>query len=60
MISLMPSFRLLVTVLALMHVLFVGLTALVGAFANGGDIGQRLLVVLLHPLGAALGAAAAR
>ena len=24
-----------------------------GAFANGGDVWQRLLVVLLHPLGAA-------
>ena len=30
-----------------------GFTALVGAFANGGDVWQRLLVVLLHPPGAA-------
>ena len=43
----------LVTVLAVMHALFASFTALVGAFANGGDIWQRLLVVLLHPLGAA-------
>ena len=49
----MPSFRMLVKVLAVMHALFAGFTALVGAFANGGDIWQRLLVVLLHPLGAA-------
>ena len=42
-----------VTVLAMMHALFAGFTALVGAFANGGDVWQRLLVVLLHPLGAA-------
>ena len=49
----MTSFRLSVTVLAVMHALFAGFTALVGAFANGGDIWQRLLVVLLHPLGAA-------
>ena len=49
----MTSFRMLVTVLAVMHALFAGFTALVGAFANGGDVWQRLLVVLLHPLGAA-------
>ncbi len=49
----MTSFRMSVTVLAVMHALFVGFTALVGAFANGGDVWQRLLVVLLHPLGAA-------
>ena len=49
----MTSFRMSVTVLAVMHAFFAGFTALVGAFANGGDIWQRLLVVLLHPLGAA-------
>ena len=37
-------------VLAIVHALFVGLTALVGAFADGGDILSRLLVVLVHPL----------
>lgn len=42
-----------VTVLAFMHAVFVGFTALVGAFANGGDVWQRLLLVVLHPLGAA-------
>ena len=26
---------------------------MVGAFANGGDVWQRLLLILLHPLGAA-------
>ena len=41
------------TVLAVIHAVFAGFTALVGAFANGGDVWQRLLVVLLHPLGAA-------
>ena len=40
-------------VLGVIHALFAGFTALVGAFANGGDVWQRLLVVLLHPLGAA-------
>ena len=49
----MTSFRMSVTVLAVMHAVFAGFTALVGAFANGGDVRQRLLVVLLHPLGAA-------
>ncbi len=49
----MTSFRTLVTVLAVIHAVFAGLTALLGAFANGGDVWQRLLVILLHPLGAA-------
>ena len=40
-------------VLAMIHAIFAGFTALVGAFANDGDVWQRLLVVLLHPLGAA-------
>ena len=49
----MTWFRVPVLVLAVIHALFAGFTALVGAFANGGDVWQRLLVVLLHPLGAA-------
>ncbi len=49
----MTSFRNSVMVLAVIHAFFVGFTALVGAFANGGDNWQRLLLVLLHPLGAA-------
>ena len=40
-------------VLGVIHALFVGLTSLAGAFADGGGVWQRLLVVLLHPLGAA-------
>ena len=40
-------------VLAIVHALFVGLTALVGAIADGGDIWSRLLIVLVHPLCAA-------
>ena len=48
----MTRFRISVTMLAVIHAAFAGFTALVGAFANGGDIWQRLLVVLLHPLGA--------
>ena len=49
----MTRFRISVTVLAVIHAVFAGFTALVGAFANGGDVWQRLLLVLLHPLGAA-------
>ena len=49
----MSGFRILLLILAMIHALFVGFTALVGAFADGGGVWQRLLVVLLHPLGAA-------
>ncbi len=48
----MTRFRMVLLPLAVLHALFVGLTAMVGAFANGGDIWQRLVLVLLHPLGA--------
>ena len=47
------SFRISVLVLAVIHAIFAGFTAVVGAFANGGDVWERLLVILLHPLGAA-------
>lgn len=49
----MSVFRILLSILAVIHALFAGFTALVGAFANGGETWERLLVVLLHPLGAA-------
>ena len=49
----MTGFRIPALVLAVIHALFAGFTALVGAFADGGDVWQRLLVVLVHPLGAA-------
>ena len=49
----MTVFRIAVLVLGVIHALFVGLTSLAGAFADGGGVWQRLLVVLLHPLGAA-------
>ena len=49
----MISFRISVLVLAVIHAIFAGFTAVVGAFANGGDVWERLLVILLHPLGAA-------
>ena len=49
----MTVFRIAVLVLGVIHALFVGLTSLAGAFADGGGIWHRLLLVLLHPLGAA-------
>ena len=49
----MNAVRMTILVLALVHAAFAGLTALVGAFADGGDVWSRLLVVLIHPLAAA-------
>ena len=40
-------------VLAVAQAALAGLTAMVGVFADGGDIWSRLVVVLLHPLCAA-------
>ncbi|MCY4586805.1 MAG: hypothetical protein OXB98_12275 [Bryobacterales bacterium] len=48
----MTGFRISMTVLAVIQTVFVGFTALVGAFANGGDVWQRLLLVFLHPMAA--------
>ena len=45
--------RVVMLVLAIVHAVLVGFTSLVGAFADGADIWSRLVVVLLHPLGAA-------
>lgn len=47
------GFRAAVLVLGVVHALFVSLTALVGALADGGGMWQRLMLVFLHPLGAA-------
>jgi len=49
----MSILRILLSILAVIHALFAGFTALVGAFANGGGIWERLILMLLHPLGAA-------
>lgn len=37
----------------MIHALFAEFTVLVGAFADGGNVRQRLLVMLVHPLGSA-------
>ena len=39
-------------VLAVVQVVFAGFTGLVGLFADGGGLWERLLVSLVHPLGA--------
>lgn len=49
----MSRFRIPALGLAVLHAMFAGLTAPVGLFADGGDLWQRLVLVLLHPLGAA-------
>ena len=46
----MMLLRVALVVLAVVQALFVGFTALVGAFADGGDIWSRLLIVGLHPV----------
>ena len=46
----MTAFRITLMVLAIVHMLFAGLTALVGAFADGGNIWERLVVSALHPI----------
>ena len=45
--------RIPLLVLATLHALFSAFTALVGAFADGGDGWQRLLLIVVHPVGAA-------
>ena len=46
----MTAFRIALMVLAIVHMLFAGFTALVGAFADGGNIWERLVVSALHPI----------
>lgn len=53
MMAAMNMLRVPVLLLAVLHAMFAGFTASVGLFADGGDLWQRLVLVLLHPLGAA-------
>ena len=46
----MTAFRITLMVLAIVHMLFAGFTALVGAFADGGNIWERLVLSALHPI----------
>ena len=46
----MTVFRTITLVLAVLQVLFTAFTGMVGAFADGGDIWSRLLLIVVHPL----------
>ncbi len=46
----MGVFRIILLVLAVVQVLLSVFTAMVGAFADGGDIWSRLVLIALHPL----------
>lgn len=48
----MSILRALLLVLAVLYAAIAGLTALVGAFADGGDALSRLLLIVVHPLSA--------
>ena len=50
----MKTLRMTALVLAVVQTVLAGLTALVGAFADGADVWSRVVVVLLHPLCAAV------
>ena len=49
----MRLLRVTMLALAVTQAALAGLTAVVGAFADGGDLWSRLVIVLLHPLSAA-------
>ena len=46
----MNLFRVVVLALAVLQALMAGLTALVGGFADGGDLFSRLTLMLIHPV----------
>ena len=46
----MTAFRIIVLVLAVLQVLLTAFTGMVGAFADGGDLWSRLLLIVVHPL----------
>ena len=48
----MTAFRRVVLVLTVVQTVIAAFLALVGAFADGGTIWERLLIVVLHPLAA--------
>ena len=48
----MAIFRVVLMVIAVIHLLLAAFTAVVGQFADGGDIGSRLVLSALHPLAA--------
>ena len=49
----MKYVRIPMLALAIVQAVFAGLTAMVGLFADGGEVWERLVIVVLHPLAAA-------
>lgn len=49
----MKNFRVIVLALGVIHALFAGFTALVGGFADGGSVWERLILMAVHPIAAA-------
>lgn len=49
----MKHFRVVLLALGAIHALLAGFTALVGGFADGGSIGERLVLMAVHPITAA-------
>lgn len=45
----MKILRVLMMILTVLHLIFACLTALVGGFADGGTIPERILLTLVHP-----------
>ena len=48
----MAVFRTITIVLAVLQVIVTAFTGMVGAFADGGDVWSRLVLIVVHPLGA--------
>ena len=48
----MTVFRTITLVLAVLQVIVTVFTGMVGAFADGGDVWSRLVLIVFHPLGA--------
>jgi len=46
----MTVFRTITLVLAVLQVLFAAFTGMVGAFADGGSMWERLLLIAVHPV----------
>ncbi len=49
----MKYFRVALLALGAIHALLTGFTALVGGFADGGSIGERAVLMAVHPITAA-------
>ena len=49
----MKLFRVVMSVLTAVHLLWAALTAAIGLFADGGGLWERIPVVVVHPVAAA-------